>query len=163
MTKKELKKYLNYNKKTGEFKWIKKTSNRVKIGDTAGTINNNGYVTIGLLGKFYKAHTLAWLYCFGKFPKYQIDHIDGNPSCNKILNLRDVPQSENCKNRKIRSNNTSGYTGVTYAKVNRKWKAFICIDGVQTSLGYFKKKEDAIKERIKNEKIYGYHKNHGRK
>ena len=37
MTREELKKYLNYNKRTGEFTWLKPISRRTKVGDVAGS------------------------------------------------------------------------------------------------------------------------------
>lgn len=54
--------------------------------------------------------------------------------------------------RKKLSNNTSGYTGVTYVKTYKgdpydKWRAYIEIDGKRTYLGDFDSKSAAIKAR----------------
>ena len=43
-------------------------------------------------------HQLVWVLCHGRFPK-QIDHLNGNPTDNRIENLREVSQSENDMNR----------------------------------------------------------------
>jgi len=45
-----------------------------------------------------------------------IDHINGDITDNTEENLRVVTQQENCKNRKIRHDNTTGYTGISYKK-----------------------------------------------
>ena len=48
--------------------------------------------------------------------KQVIDHIDGDFTNNTRSNIRVVSQKINSKNRKKHSNNTSGYTGITWNK-----------------------------------------------
>jgi hypothetical protein len=48
-----------------------------------------------------------------------IDHVDGNPENNERHNLRVTSQSVNCRNRKIRSDNKTGYPGVRYDNKSR--------------------------------------------
>lgn len=43
-----------------------------------------------------------------------VDHIDGNVSNNCRENLRVTTQRANCKNRKMRKDNTSGFTGICF-------------------------------------------------
>lgn len=55
-----------------------------------------------------------------------IDHIDGVASNNTISNLRLVNQSENCKNTRLKTTNTSGTTGVAIvcnSKGVQYWRA----------------------------------------
>jgi len=159
----KLKERLHYEKETGIFLWSNPITNSLKSGDIAGTKNKEGYIKININNKIYSAHRLAWLYFYEKFPKNYIDHINGIKNDNRICNLRDVTSKESAKNKSIRNNNTSGFTGVSFSKANKKWKAQICIKGKQTNLGYFKNKEDAIKRRKLANIKYGYHENHGRK
>lgn len=57
---------------------------------------------------------------------------------------------------KIRSNNTAGVTGVYYVKRLNKWNARIMFKGKSYNLGYYAKKEDAIRARKEGEeKIHG--------
>ena len=72
-----------------------------------------------------------------------VDHIDGDPQNNSILNLRWATRSENQYNSRIRTDNTSGYKGVTFNKENGKWRARINLDGKKKHLGYFHTKEEA--------------------
>ena len=60
---------------------------------------------------------------------------------------RNTDRTERARKRKIASsNNTSGYTGVTFNKRVKKWRATIYV-GRLISLGYFHDKEDAIQAR----------------
>lgn len=122
LTQDVLKQYLHYDKDTGIFTRLIRTSCSVKIGDVAGCVDC-GYIRLTLLGKKYHAHRLAWLYMTGKWPKQEIDHINGVRSDNKICNLREATHSENMKNYAKKSTNTSGYKGVSWSKRDRYWVA----------------------------------------
>ena len=93
---------------------------------------------------------------------FEVDHIDGNESNNRLSNLRVVTKQENSRNRATSKNNTSGTTGVHYAKSECKWRAAIMVDRKTISLGDYTNKDDAIKARKAAEVKYGFHENHGR-
>jgi len=67
-----------------------------------------------------------------------VDHINGNGLDNRRFNLRICTQKENVRNHKIFSTNTSGYTGVHWAKDKKKWQSRIRVNYKRISLGYFK-------------------------
>jgi len=162
ITQEELKDLLHYDKNTGLFIWINTSKYNCYLnGSVAGSIDREGYVRIGLLGERYPAHSLAWLYIYGIYPLMQIDHINHVRSCNKISNLRQATSQQNSRNRSISSVNVSGTVGVSWHKRIKKWYATIWCNGKQKSIGYFFKKEDAIKARKNAEKEIGYHNNHG--
>ena len=54
----------------------------------------------------------------------QVDHINGDPLDNRKENLRICTRSENCRNRKVRSNSRSGYKGVEI-KSSGRFQAYI--------------------------------------
>lgn len=83
-----------------------------------------------------------------------IDHINRNPLDNRKCNLRPCSSQENCMNKGIQSNNSSGFPGVSYKKDKNKWKAYISINRRQIYLGYFDCIEDAIKARKQAEIDY---------
>lgn len=83
-----------------------------------------------------------------------IDHINNNPCDNRKCNLRFATRSTNEMNKKLRSNNKSGFTGVTWKENIHKWTAQITINGSHIHLGLFTSKEDAIKARIEAEQKY---------
>ena len=73
-----------------------------------------------------------------------IDHIDGNPSNNKLSNLRDVPHRINIQNRKSKTTrNKSGFLGVVQR--GNKFAAHIHRNGKQIYLGLYETPELAHK------------------
>ena len=82
------------------------------------------------------------------------DHINGDTRDCRRENLRPANASENAQNRGLRSDNTSGYTGVSWHKKLQKWQASIMVYGKRIYLGVFSNKSDAIETRLKAEKKY---------
>lgn len=169
ITQKRLKEILKYCSETGVFVWIKKPTkmaNNISLGDEAGSKSNaNGYVSIRIDKKLYKAHRLAWLYVYGEMPKKHIDHINHDRTDNRIANLREVSHQENCKNQSKPKNNTSGVVGVVYRKSRRgrkeHYEARITINGKRCHLGCFDNIEDAKEAREKALKKNKFNKRHG--
>lgn len=112
VSEERLKELLTY--KEGVFFWNLSRGGAAK-GSVAGSLNSEGYLLVWIDKINYKCHRLAWLYTYGCWPD-NIDHINGNRSDNRIENIRSVSAHENTKNQKIRSDNTSGFTGVSYYK-----------------------------------------------
>lgn len=66
-----------------------------------------------------------------------VDHKNGNTLDNKKCNLRICTNKENVRNQKINKRNTTGYKGVSYNKRDKKYAAYIKVDGKKISLGYY--------------------------
>jgi siroheme synthase (precorrin-2 oxidase/ferrochelatase) len=64
-----------------------------------------------------------------------VDHKDNNPLNNRVDNLQLVTRRLN--NSKDRKNKTSQYTGVSWNKKDKKWRAGIKTNGKSTNLGSF--------------------------
>ena len=92
----------------------------------------------------------------------QIDHINVNGLDNRRSNLRIVTNKSNGKNTAIGSNNTTGHIGVSLNKNTGKYEANIKVDYKKIHLGVFSSFEEACLVRKEAEKVYGFHKNHGR-
>lgn len=140
LTQDELKEYLSYDSETGNFTWIKTNSNRAIKGKIAGTFDKDKYVNIAFNKKRYKAHRLAWFYVYNIWPKNHIDHEDGNPSNNKLSNLRDATQAENCQNiKKANIDSKTGVLGVTIKKgrIKNPYKAQIRFKSKNLNLGHY--------------------------
>lgn len=145
-----------YDPITGVFTWrVNKT--RVKRGDKAGRLNTHGYRQIRICGKYYLAHRLAWWICWGQWPDFILDHIDGTPDNNKINNLRPSNYSLNNQNTRLRKDNTSGYKGVYWDSRDQCWKAYLRLDKKAIHLGCFVHKEDAINARQSAQKRWHPH------
>lgn len=161
ITQEELKSLLDYNSDTGIFTWKVQNGPRARVGYPAGT--TDGYVRIKINGILYLAHRLAFLYETGVWPKDQIDHINHIRSDNRFSNIREVTHSENKRNVPIRSDNTSGVTGVFWDKSINKWVSQIMFDNKSVYLGSFNTISEAMKARSDAEIKYGFHENHGNK
>ena len=142
ISQRELKEILDYDSETGVFRWRVNRSN-VKAGSVAGAKRGAGYRVIGIAGKTYLSHRLAWLYVYGSWPRDQIDHINGVKSDNRIANIREANTAENHQNMPRKKGNRSGVTGVHWDSVNGQWVAQIAVQGKRTTLGRFDAIDDA--------------------
>lgn len=149
--------------KSGKLYWKINRSSNARKGQEAGSLDSKGYRFIRLNKKAYRTHRIIWKMLKNEDPLGEIDHIDGNSLNNKIKNLRIVSHQENLKNCKLRKDNTSGITGISFNKKRKKWVSYMHINGAMINLGEFDKKKKAIEVRKNFEKLNGFHKNHGRK
>lgn len=174
----QLKSLLHYNPETGIFTWKARDESKFSsyrgfkvwhgryLGKEAGYVHicerGKSYRRINIKPNIYQSHRLAWLYVHGEIPSdMEVDHINGNGCDNRICNLRLVDRSENCKNIRKSSANKSGVVGVFWVSEKRKWRSSIKINGKNIFLGYFNNINDAASARLKAEKHYGFHQNHG--
>lgn len=125
---------LQYCPNTGVFCWIKPKNGRT-IGAEVGTVNTTGYRLICVNRKRYLAHRLAWFMYYGKWPKGDLDHINGVKDDNRVVNLRESTKSQNQCNRKSK--------GYSYHKGTGKYQSRITFQGKTTYLGFFDTEEDA--------------------
>jgi hypothetical protein len=147
---------LDYDPKSGEFRWKKAPHNRCHMpeGSIAGTIDKMGARAIMIKGYLYYAHRLAWFYVYRKWPNGDIDHIDLNPENNAISNLRIATKSQNNANTRSRSHNILGIKGVS--KRGKKYAAMMTIKKRVTYLGLFKTPEKAHAAYLaKAKEVYG--------
>lgn len=120
---------------------IRKIGRINEVGSIAGCVHKGtGYVHIKIKAKAFKAHRLIFLYHHGYFPEF-VDHIDGNKQNNRIENLREASKQENCQNQKVRWTNSSGVKGVSWHKVNKKWKVALCKNYRSYYFGTYEDKE----------------------
>jgi len=131
------KEYLNqvFEYRDGLLYWKVSTKGHF-AGMLAGSVDKLGYRTIKINSKIYKAHRLIYLMFNNNLPE-MIDHIDGNPSNNKIENLRPANRSLNRQNAKINKNNTSGIKGVSWDSQAGRWKARIWSNKKTHTIGLF--------------------------
>lgn len=142
--KKKLTDALRYDPETGDFIWLISKSGAAKAGSVAGSTTKGGYRCIKFEQHSIYLHRLAWLFAYGSFPNGVIDHRDGNPANNKLLNLRDVTQSINMQNqRRATAANKSGFLGVSFHPFSGLYVSRITSDGKTKYLGYFKSPEEA--------------------
>ena len=158
---------LRYEPETGKLFWrycesMPRCWNARWSGKEAlASLHANGYLEGAIDNKNCWSHRVIWAMEHDSWPVHQIDHIDGNPSNNRIANLRDVTQSVNMRNATKHIHNTSGFNGVEFVKNSKKWRANMKIDGKKTHLGYFDNIEDAIASRKEANLKHGFTERHG--
>lgn len=175
-----LRKFLRYDPSTGKLFWRKRSPDDFNEGkqskvwscrkwntryagnEALATINAQGYPCGSFSGLRLNAHRVAWAIHYGRWPKNEIDHINGIPDDNRIENLRDVTRSVNMRNRRMCSRNTSGYNGVLWCKAKKKWTATGQWNGNYEYIGRFDRLEDALAARRDFEKDKGFTERHGR-
>lgn len=159
-----LRELLSYDPETGVLTWrLQPGTSRSTVGfnnkcagKTAGTINPDGYVVVGIAKKYYLAHRLIWKLVTGNDPADIIDHEDTNRTNNRWLNLREASNGPNIQNSRIRKDNKSGIKGVHWDKHHNAWKATLGLNGEQIALGHFKDINEAGEaRRIASEKMHG--------
>ena len=120
-----------------------------KKWNCCNTKSNAKYIQININKKLYYLHRVIYKYFNEDWDitdtshNNLIDHIDIDPTNNKIENLRRVNNSENQRNQKKKKNCSSQYRGVSWHKRDSKWEAQISIDWKKKHLGQFDTEEEA--------------------
>lgn len=163
ITHAELLSLFSYDPDTGHLIRLK-SRGAYKAGQRAGGFMRQStgklyrYLLIG--EKSYREHRLIWFYVYGKWP-FEVDHINGDGTDNRLCNLREVTHEENGKNQKLKKNNKSGVSGVHFCKTHVKWHVSIGVERKRRTIGYYDDFFSAVCARKNAEKMLGYHVNHG--
>lgn len=141
---------------TGELRWKKRPETMFKNATDAAkwnnkmqgvraftTVSDNGYYRGGLFGKKYTAHAVIWALYHGSWPKYEIDHINGDGLDNSIKNLRECNRSQNQMNRNFQKNSKTKIKGVWFSKSKGKYESSIRHYGKKVHIGTFDTIEEA--------------------
>jgi hypothetical protein len=122
------------------------------------TLGPLGYLEGQFKGIRTYAHRLLYFIGTGTEPK-EVDHINGNRSDNRLVNLREVSRKENARNSACKS----PVVGVGWDKSRGKWRAQIMVDGKGVFLGRYTCFGKAVVSRMEANQKFGFHINHGRK
>lgn len=116
--------------KTGNYKLVKTTAN-----------NSDGYYQIACNGKMFRSHRIIY-YAFNQttFDIYDthivVDHIDGNPLNNSLVNLRAGTQQMNLHN----NHKAKGYS---WCNKRQHWRSNISVNNKRINLGLSKTRWEA--------------------
>lgn len=125
---------LSYDAETGHFHWRVAGSNRIHVGDRAGSLAGNGRRFVVLDGEKFQAHRLAWFYVHKEWPVGDVIQENGDHDDASLKNLSVVSRVGSAARRKPTAGNTSGFRGVS-PKGNGLWQAAITWNYKQVSLG----------------------------
>jgi hypothetical protein len=144
---------VSFDADTGLFRWkprherffgslrdCRKWNSRFAGKPALCTLSSKGYLAGRILGRTVKAHRAAWAVAYGEWPERQIDHINGDRSDNRLSNLRQASNSQNCCNQRPRPG-ASRFKGVSPYFIRERntgrWLAKIYKDGREIVLGRF--------------------------
>jgi len=147
LTQERLKKLLYYDPETGVWTRLISLSPNTKVGEKLYCSEKSDYLHIQIDGKIYKSSRLAFFYMTGSFPINDIDHKNRNTKDDKWCNLREATTSQNCMNRGLRKDNSSGVTGVSWVEKSQKWRVRVTLNGKSFHLGCYEKFSEAVKVR----------------
>jgi hypothetical protein len=165
-TQQNLKLLCHYDPETGSFMRIRKitwTGNIIDCKSVPSKTTHFGYYQMNIFGRPYAVHRLIFLYMTGSFPKHDVDHINGDRTDNRWINLREVTRRENMMNVGVRSNSTTGVTGVSKRKDTGKYVAYVDVMGKRKIIGNFDTLSEAAHARRNASEQHGFHQNHGRR
>lgn len=114
---------------------------------------SNNYI----VGKVDKKEIKLHRFLLSPTKEEEIDHKDRDTLNNRRNNLRIISRSENCFNRGLQSNNTSGQVGVYKLTDYNRFAAQINYDGNRIYLGSFDTHEEAVNARKRAEEKYYKH------
>jgi hypothetical protein len=142
ITPERLREWLNYDPKTGIFTWRIRKSYRIQVGQAAGHIAEDGYVTIRVNGRSLKAHRIAWLFVTGEWPREEVGHKNWVLSDNRFENLEPRTRAEVMQSqRSAHKENATELLGVS--QFGKGFRSQIKVDGNTIYLGYFRTAEEA--------------------
>jgi hypothetical protein len=157
-------KRLAYDPETGQYIWLPQTPDRFRRGERDCKVWNkrfagkpagassHGYVSIMLDGRLYLGHRLAWLIIYGEPVPTELDHRDGDPSNNRISNIRAASSSNNRANSRRSKKYTAGVKGIRFKF--GKYYARIMHNKKEIHLGHFDTLEEAIAARRAAAELY---------
>lgn len=135
--------------------------NRRYPNTLAGTGCRKGYRQVRINGRTHGIHRLIWAMFNDTWPTQQIDHINGDPTDNRIENLREVSHTLNCRNKRANKNNTSGFGGVYWSTGAKRWRVVARDAGTRIFLGQYATFEEAVAARQRFNASHGYTERHG--
>jgi len=121
----------------GELLWRYDRAPRARKGAKAGSVMNHGYKGVKISGKTYLLSRLIYVYHYGEIPEgLFVDHIDRDPTNNKIENLRLLTHAENTWN----TEKSKGF----HVLPSGNFRTEITAKGVKYSLGVFNTRAEAM-------------------
>lgn len=138
---------LDYDGLSGELRWRPRPHgppqwNGKWAGKLAGGISkSNGHMVINIGRRLLLVHRVIWKMVYGADPPHDLDHKDGDPTNNRLDNLRSATKHQNLRNSKLHRGKALP-KGVSLHKDGRL-RASIYVNGRCRHLGLFDDPETA--------------------
>ena len=154
ITLQQVRSLFSYDAETGHLTWVNVTAPSQKhlLGKIAGSLDMKGRRVVSIMYRNYFVSRLVWLHVHGTWPPAQIDHINRDPSDNRLCNLRPATAVQNMANRKVKAKSASGFRGVFFDADRGLWRASIRVSGKRVFIGRFSTPE-AAGDAYRDEKV----------
>lgn len=154
LTQEDVRELFDYDPETGLVTRKQTVQYNARAGEVVSYKRKDGYMLVGIKNKNYLLHRVIWLWVYGTQPKV-IDHINRDPSDNRLSNLRAVTHTCNLRNQSVGKTSSTGIKGVnpnTSRSANihpeLKWRSYIGIRGRHVELGMFECLIEAVAHRL---------------
>ena len=137
----------------GDIAYVELTQGKIAIIDTKNVPLIKNYPWYAWFNKntnsWYAAHKTAkrffWMHrlVLNATKGVFVDHVNHDSLDNRETNLRFCTQSQNHHNQRIRSNNSTGFKGVSFNKQRHGYMALIMVNKKRVELGVFDTAEKA--------------------
>lgn len=139
LTQKRLREVLNYDPATGIFTFVSGS----RKGRIAGTRHDDrGFMKVSIDNRRHLLQRLAWLWMKGVMPRWTVEHINGDHSDNRWVNLRESARGMKEVHRAPWPEPT---TTPGIFKLKDRFEAMVSVDGVTINLGAFRTEAEAEK------------------
>lgn len=157
-----LRRLLRCDPETGKLYWLPRTTdmfsdggrhssahscakwNAKHAGKEAFTSLSDGRPHGRIFRRGYRASRVIWALVHGDWPD-EVDHINRDPSDNRLCNLRACSHRENLYNQSSAKGSTSQYLGVRWDKGRGNWCAAISVAGRGHFLGRYGREDEAAR------------------
>lgn len=139
----DLRDAFEYCPESGALRWRKWPGGGARVaGSIAGCMDKHGYGRVRLKGQELRSHRVIWALAYGEWPTQLIDHINGDPSDNRIANLRLATAAGNTQNQRALKGSVP-FKGVTPNK--SRFQAQIKAHGIPVYIGLYGTAEEAAR------------------
>lgn len=142
LTAERARELLAYDPETGCLTWKVRGRGR-RRGPIGAGCKSTPYLGVTIEGHTHLVHRVIWLIVHGRWPLAEIDHVNGDPSNNRLSELREATPAQNKANRRMPRNNKSGFKGVAWDKRKGRWIARVMANKQAHFLGLFDCPEQA--------------------
>lgn len=115
--------------------WKQTIGTRAIKNKRAGKQRKDGYLDVGIKGKYYLCHRIIFSLEFGYLPAI-VDHINRIRSDNRPVNLRPATTNQNVYNSSISRSNRVRVKGIRVTR-NGKFEARVAKNGITYQVGTF--------------------------
>lgn len=116
-------------------------------------IDSGGYPIVNIGGNMIRLHDYVMAQEYDEKPSgHYVDHVNRDKLDNRITNLRFVCPQASSHNMPMRSDNTSGYIGVSETK-SGKYRAYITVNKRRIDLGTYANASSAYEARRAAERL----------